>query len=185
MKLEYIDWDTDFVFHSEGSDDYYFAYLEFGRCSINRQTYVNKLKCTISPVRLSMRGVGAFRKGEHGEKSWIDTAYASSYAEPLKIKPMKDSLFHRVEHFIPMFAVDGANGSRWMAHTEDKDNWLVVRLDSVRNVQRSEIYFVRPTAGHAYLLEASLDGKEWFECGGHQDCKMQSPHTDLIGKECR
>lgn len=177
------------VFHPDGSDDYYFAYLEFGRRSTNRQTYVNKLEFnddgTIRPVKLSMEGVGALRKVEYGEKIRIDTAYASSYAAPLEIKPMKDSLFHRVEHFIPIFAVDGANGSRWMAHTEDKDNWLVVRLDSVRNVQRSEIYFVRPTAGHAYLLEASLDGKEWFECGGHQDCKMQSPHTDLIGKECR
>ena len=30
------------VFHPEGTDNYYFAYLEFGRRSTNRQTYVNQ-----------------------------------------------------------------------------------------------------------------------------------------------
>lgn len=32
------------VFNLEGTDNYYMAYLEFGRRSTNRQTYVNKLE---------------------------------------------------------------------------------------------------------------------------------------------
>lgn len=45
-------------------DDYYFAFLEFGRRSTNRQTYVNKLEFnddgTIRQVRVTLDGVGAF-----------------------------------------------------------------------------------------------------------------------------
>ncbi|WP_304841334.1 family 43 glycosylhydrolase, partial [Phocaeicola sartorii] len=50
------------VFNVEGTDDYYFAYLEFGRRSTNRQTYVNRLEFnddgTIRQVKLDMKGVG-------------------------------------------------------------------------------------------------------------------------------
>lgn len=176
------------VFNVEGSDDYYFAYLEFGRRSTNRQTYVNKLEFnedgTIRPVELSMKGVGALRKMDYGDKLNIDTVYASSVAPSLSIKPIKDPLFKRTECFVPSFAVDGENGSRWMPHSQDRDKWLVVKLDGIRKVHRSEIYFVRPTAGHAYLLEGSVDGRNWFVCGGHEEVRMQSPHNDLIEKEC-
>ena len=44
----------------------------------------------------------------------IDTVYASSIEVPLKIEPMKDPTCLRTEYFVPSFAVDGANGSRWM-----------------------------------------------------------------------
>ncbi len=54
------------VFNIPGTGDYYFAYLEFGRGSTNRQTYVNKLGFnadgTLQPVRLTMEGVGALKK---------------------------------------------------------------------------------------------------------------------------
>ena len=48
-----------------------------------------------------------------------------------------------------------------------------------------EIYFVRPTAGHAYVIEASIDGKVWQEFAVHQDRKMCSPHTDVLNKRFR
>ena len=82
--------------------------------------------------------------------------------------------------------VDGANGSRWMAAAEDSINpWIVADLGTVKKVRRSEMYFVRPTAGHAYVIEASMDGKVWQEFAVHQDRKMCSPHTDVLNKRFR
>ncbi|MGK9126381.1 family 43 glycosylhydrolase [Olivibacter sp. SA151] len=177
------------VFNLQGTDDYYFVFLEFGRRSTNRQTYVNRLEFnedgTIRPVDLTMKGVGALRGGKQEKKIQIVKVYASSVSEPLAIEPMKDSLFQRTEHFVPSFATDGANGSRWMANEGDSAKWIVVDLASVQQIRRSEVYFVRPTAGHAYLLEVSTDGKVWEKCGGSEEARMQSPHTDLIDKRCR
>ena len=177
------------VFHPEGTDDYYFAYLEFGRRSTNRQTYVNRLEFnedgTIRPVELDLNGVGALREVEREKPLKVDTVWASSTAEPLRIRPMKDSLCRRTEYFVPTFAIDGANGSRWMALDEDKEAWMVADLGKVKNIHRSEIYFVRPTAGHAYVLEGSTDGKHWETCGGHEDLRIQSPHTDMMEQSYR
>ena len=177
------------VFSPEGTDDYYFAYLEFGRRSTNRQTYVNRLEFnedgTIRPVELTLDGVGALRKVKREKKIKVDTIYASSIAEPLHIKPMKDTLCRRTEYFVPAFAADGANGSRWMAADRDNESWIVADLGTTRKVRRSEVYFVRPTAEHAYLLEGSSDGKVWEACGGHEDIRIQSPHTDAPGKKYR
>ena len=169
------------VFNTD-EDHYYFAYLEFGRRSTNRQTYVNRLEFnedgTIRPVKLSLDGVGPLRKVKGRKEIKADTVYASSTAAPLFIEPMKDDLCRRTEYFVPAFAVDGANGSRWMAAEGDKDKWLVADLGRSRKIRCSEIYFVRPTAGHAYQLEGSVDGTTWRKCGGHDDLRMQSPHVD-------
>lgn len=177
------------VFHPEGTDDYYFAYLEFGRRSTNRQTYVNRLEFnedgTIRPIELDLNGVGALREIKREKPLKIDTVWASSVAEPLRIKPMKDSLCHRTEYFVPAFAIDGANGSRWMALDEDKEAWIVADLGKERSIHQSEVYFVRPTAGHAYVLEGSSDGKHWEVCGGHDDLRIQSPHTDVVKQSYR
>jgi len=53
------------------------------------------------------------------------------------------------------------------------------------NVSRTELYFVKPTSGHSYLLECSLNGREWTRCGGHQDIQMRSPHVDKVGESAR
>lgn len=129
---------------------------------------------------------GALKKVKSDKKIKIDTVYASSIEVPLKIEPMKDPTCLRTEYFVPSFAVDGANGSRWMAAAEDSINpWIVADLGTVKKVRRSEIYFVRPTAGHAYVIEASMDGKVWQEFAVHQDRKMCSPHTDVLNKRFR
>lgn len=170
------------VFNLNGTDRYYFTFLEFGRRSTNRQTYVNQLHFrkdgTIIPVRLTMDGVGALRKVSRESKIHVKQVYASSVMDPLDIKPIKDSLFRRTEYFTPLFAIDGANGSRWMAARTDKEAWLKIDLGKVRENIRSEVYFVRPTAGHAYLLEGSLDGMSWQKCGGSENVVICSPHVD-------
>jgi len=177
------------VFNVPGTDDYYFAYLEFGRRSTNRQTYVNKLEFnedgTIRPVDLTLNGVGALHAVPHEKKIKVVNSIASSVRADLNIKRNQDTLFKRTESFLSQFAFDEANGSRWMAAAEDSTAWIMADLGKMQPVKRSEVYFVRPTAGHAYVLEYSVDGKAWKPCGGHQQVIMQSPHTDQLNIKAR
>ena len=175
------------VFNVKG--DYYFAFLEFGRNSTNRQTYVNRLEFnddgTIRPVEVSMEGVGALRKVKTPKPLTPIAVTASSTKEPMPIRHFKDERCQRTEHFTPKFATDDANGSRWMAEDGATNSQITIDLGSVRRIRQSDIYFVRPTAGHAYKLEGSADGAQWEECGGHTHVTKQSPHTDLLGGKFR
>ena len=178
------------VFNVEGTDDYYFVYLEFGRNSTNRQTYVNKLEFnkdgTIRKVKLDMNGVGALHGTVVEKPLKLADCYASSSRSPLKVRYFKDSRCQRTEFFDPSFAFDGANGSRWMAAEGDSlHRWVVADLGSVRRIGRSELYFVRPTGGHAYVLEGSVDGDNWVKCGGHDNFEKRSPHTDVVNEKFR
>lgn len=177
------------VFNVPGTDDYYFAYLEFGRRSTNRQTYVNKLEFnedgTIRPVDLTLNGVGALHTVTSGKKIKVVNSKVSSVRSDLVIKRNQDSLFRRTESFSSAFAFDDANGSRWMAAPEDTASWIVADLGKSKNIKRSEVYFVRPTAGHAYVLEYSTNGKTWKPCGGHPELVTQSPHTDNFNIKAR
>ncbi len=177
------------VFNLPGTDDYYIAYLEFGRASTNRQTYVNKLEFnddgSIKPVSLHLNGVGALKQLNATNPLKVISSEASSSRPDLVIKPMKDSLFKRTEIFYSNFAFDQANGSRWMASSEDGDPWLMADLGKIQPIKKSAIYFVRPTAGHAYQLEYSVDGKQWKMAGGHADLKIQSPHEDHLKIKAR
>jgi hypothetical protein len=177
------------IFNVPGTDDYYFAYLEFGRGSTNRQTYVNKIAFnedgTIRPVDLTLNGVGALHSMPHEKRIKVVNSRASSIRSDLIIKRNQDSLFKRTESFSSQFAFDGANGSRWMAAPEDSTSWMVADLGKSQNVKHSEVYFVRPTAGHAYVLEYSTDGKTWKPCGEHQQVFIQSPYTDRLNIKAR
>ncbi len=178
------------VFNVEGTDDYYLAFLEFGRNSTNRQTYVNKLEFnedgTIQQVKVDMEGVGALRQVQKENPLKVSSYYASSSKAPHKIRYFNDSRCQRTEFFDPSFAFDNANGSRWMAAEGDTlQTWLLADLGEVKSLKRSELYFVRPTAGHAYTLEGSTDGINWEKCGGHEEIEKRSPHTDIIDKKFR
>ena len=140
---------------------------------------------TIKPVKLDLDGVGALRRVKGKKKLDIDSVYASSVSLPLAIKPIKDTLCRRTEYFVPDFVIDGSNGSRWMADPADTDAWIVADLGRKRKIRQSEIFFVRPTAGHAYCLEGSVDGEHWQVCGGHDDLRVCSPHTDSVNQKFR
>lgn len=178
------------VFNVEGTDDYYFAFLEFGRNSTNRQTYVNKLMFnvdgTIQQVKVDMKGVGSLCQVTNDQPLKVTACYTSSSRAPLKIRHFKDERCQRTELFDPSFAFDNANGSRWMAAEGDTlQTWMVTDLGAVKPIKRSDLYFVRPTAGHAYTLEGSADGIQWEVCGGHKEIEKRSPHTDILNKEYR
>lgn len=170
-------------------DNYYFVFLEFGRRSTNRQTYVNKLEFnddgTIRQVAVSLDGVGALRHIDDYRELKPVAITASSTRKPHAIRYQNDRRCQRTEYFDATLATDGANGSRWMAADGDSVCWMVLDLGKSVGISRSEICFVRPTAGHAYLLEGSQDGIRWKRCGGHADVQRRSPHTDEINKTYR
>lgn len=179
------------VFNPEGTDDWYLVFLEFSRNSTNRQIYVNKLEFnkdgTIRQVNVDLNGVGALRPMKI-EGRRIDPLYmtASSVADPETIPYKLDKRCQRTEYFIPEFAADRSNGSRWMAASGDSVGaWLTADIGRIVDVGQSKIYFVRPTAGHAYSLEGSIDGVEWFPCGGHDDLRKMSPHCDKVNRSVR
>lgn len=171
-------------FNPKGSPQWYFVYLEFGRGSTNRQIYADKMNFnpdgTIQPIKLTKQGVGAIRPSTLRQPNLAlnATTTASSFRPEEKIGPRKDCSQDRTESFVPGFAVDGSNGSRWMAAREDNVPWFQVDLGAAREISRTEAYFVQPTHGHAYKIESSLDGKIWQPYGGHDDVRIQSPHRD-------
>jgi len=170
-------------------DDYYFAFLEFGRNSTNRQTYVNRMQFngdgSIRQVEVTLDGVGALSCVDEGRELKPVAMTASSVMEKKRIRYFNDSRCQRTEQFVAEFATDRANGSRWMAKEEDTDCWLMADLGEKRMIGRSELCFVRPTAGHAYVLEGSTDGQRWERCGGHTDVERKSPHVDEVRKAYR
>lgn len=170
-------------------DNYYLAFLEYGRWSTNRMTYVNKLEFnedgTIRQVDVNLNGVGYLRPSDHNDEIKIQSIEASSEAQRHIIRNNKDWRCHRTEMFVPEMAIDGANGSRWMAADDDTRPTLTIDLGSAQTIGLSEIAFVRPTAGHAYILEGSLDGQTWTRIGGHDDFQKRSPHVDKLGDSYR
>ena len=176
------------VFNVNGTDDYYLAFLEYGRWSTNRQTYANKMEFnsdgTIRQVNVDLNGVGYLHKNAKPGQLKIVHAEASSCAPDQRIRHNKDERCQRTETFVPEFAIDNMNGSRWMAANSDNNATMMIDLGKVTKIGRSEIAFVRPTAGHAYLLEGSRDGRQWDRIAAH-GLKKCSPQTDQIGKRYR
>jgi len=169
-------------FHPEGTDDWYFVHLEYGRGSTNRQTFAQKMSFnadgTIKPIALTNQGVGALRpvSTRSPNLALAGTATASSVRPDWKIKSSPS--LNRTETFAPDLAIDDSNGSRWMAAVGDTTPWWEIDLGAARDIVGTEAYFVKPAAGHAYKLEASLDGKTWTPYGGHTDVVRRSPHVD-------
>ena len=170
-------------------DDYYFAFLEYGRRGTNRQTYVNKLLFnedgTIRQVEVTLDGVGALGKVLEGRALKPVAMTASSTMNARSIRHNQDRRCQRTEQFVAAFAADESNGSRWMAAEEDTLCWLMADLGEKRMIGRSELSFVRPTTGHAYVLEGSNDGQRWERCGGHAEVQRRSPHVDEVKKAYR
>ncbi len=169
----------------KGTDQWVFVYLEYGRSSTNRQIFADKLNFnedgTIQPVKLTKAGVGALVPAADASTNLAlgATATASSTQADATIPTDKGGPpLDRVEDFAAGNAIDDSNGSRWMAARNDAAAWWQLDLGAPRDIQRTEAYFVKPAAGHAYKLESSLDGKTWQPYGGHEDVILQSPHTD-------
>lgn len=166
-----------------GTDDWYFIHLEFGRSSTNRQIFGQKMEFnadgTIQAITLTNQGIGALRSAPPlGPNLAIESSATASSVRPdwkISFTPPSPG---RIETFSPELALDGSNGTRWMAAPGDASPWFQVDLGEARDIQRTEAYFVKPAAGHAYKLEWSLDGQNWQPYGGHDEVILRSPHRD-------
>ena len=179
-------------FNPKGSEQWYFAYLEYGRSGTNRQVWVDKMNFnadgTIQPIQLTLQGVGALRpNGETAEVNLAigKSATASSILPDYKVPVIADKRINRTETYTPINALDASNGTRWLARADDNAAWFQIDLGEARDIKRTEAYFVKPTAGHAYRLEYSLDAQTWQPYGGHDDLRMQSPHNDARAVRAR
>jgi len=180
------------VFNPKGSEQWYFVYLEYGRGGTNRQVSANKMYFnpdgTIQPVQLNKEGVGAIRPALSSDKPNLalhKSAIASSIRPDYRVPHRADPQLDRVENYAPNNALDGSNGTRWLAADGNTEAWYRLDLGEIRNIQRTELYFVKPTGGQAYRLEFSLDGKSWHPYGGHENVIVQSPHTDVKSARAR
>lgn len=176
----------------QGSEQWYFAYLEYGRSGTNRQVRADKMNFnpdgTIQPIDLTLQGVGALRPDPNYDTPNLalgKNATASSTSPDLRIPPINDSRLNRIEGFDPTNALDVSNGSRWLALENETNAWYQLDLGEPHDINRTELYFVKPTAGHAYRLEFSLDGQTWHPYGGHDGIRIQSPHTDIKSVQAR
>lgn len=177
-------------FNPQGTDRWFFVYLEYGRSSTNRQVLAAEMffnpDGTLQPIKLEPKATYALRVDPAYAKpnlALAATATASSHQPERRIPPIADQTLNRIETFGPANAHDGSNGSRWMASPDDSQPWFQLDLGRVRRVERTELYFVTPTLGHTYQLEASTDGRRWRTVGGSTQPRIQSPHTDAdIGR---
>ena len=171
-------------FHPQDSEQWFFVYLEYGRGGTTRQIYADKMNFnpdgTIQPIKLTKTGVGALRPVADPSPNLAlgATATASSTLPNARVQPRKFQELDRVETYAPANALDGLNGTRWLADPKDASPWFQVDLGAPRDIRRTEAYFVKPAAGHAYRLEWSLDGQAWQPYGGHDDVVLRSPHRD-------
>jgi len=171
-------------FHPQGSDQWYFVYLEYGRSGTTRQIYADKMNFNpdgiIQLIKLTKAGVGALRPlADSSPNLALDCrATASSIRPNYRVRLSKDPSLDRVETYAPANALDGFNGTRWLADAGDTNAWFQVDLGAPRDIRRTEAYFVKPAAGHAYRLEWSLDGSKWRPYGGHDEVILCSPHRD-------
>lgn len=195
------------VFQVPGTDDFIFVYLEYGEGGTTRQVFANRMHFntdgTIEPVIADNKGIGYLARPATKANNIATGAVvtASSYREPKtvsqSIETNPNALINignnfkgptvetvsRTFSYTPQLAVDGSNGTRWLAKTDDHQPWLMIDLGKTRNIGSCEMYFVFPSLGHAWQLQRSDDGVNWQTCATQQEIAVRSPHiASKIGK---
>lgn len=184
------------VFYDKETDQYIFLYLEYGDGGTTRQVYANRMEFnedgTIKTLVPDSRGVGYLGTPEIRRKNLALEShfYASSEKAPrtssvsIETQPNhplaeKGSVknFTRTHTYQAAWVADDSNGSRWMADDADSSPFITVDLKSVRNVGECDFFFTRPTEGHSWRLEKSVDGKIWKTCAEQSSVAIRSPHV--------
>ncbi len=183
-----------FAFKLNNSDDWIFAYLEYGIGGTSRQVYAARMEFnpdgTIKPILLDRHGVGPLSKNNQPEPIDLSHAIASasSIREPLTVQPRRlpndvqlfvhlpEVLPSRIHEFVAGNAIDNSNFTEWWAAPEDSQRWWQVDLGVDTKVERCEIFFAHPTMGHACVVEKSLDGKSWQTALEEKSRVIRSPH---------
>jgi beta-xylosidase len=182
------------VFQFPGTDDFVFVYLEFGQGGTTRQVYADKLTFnedgTIQPVHLTHRGVGPVgNEPQQVNIALAGTSSASSEKAPwqhdYKVDTDPNNNGPRVpitlsRTFEAKNAIDGSNGTCWVANASDQAAWWQLDLGSVKTIDHVEMAFTEPTLGHSWTLEKSTDGQKWQVCTDQKDVTIRSP--DIAAK---
>jgi beta-xylosidase len=192
------------VFEMAGTGQYVFFYLEYGNGYTTRQVFANKLDFnadgTIKPVKVDRTGIAALLKNSYPATIKPLTVKASGFKADSLIKSVIDTAIsgiagisprdkgngviavQRVMNGKPENAVDGNNGTFWMAPGTDVQPWLEADLGSVKNINKCELYFVASSLGHTWKLEKSIDGKKWVTVKTSTEQVLKSPEVaDKIG----
>ena len=187
------------MFYDEGTDEYIFLYLEYGDGGTTRQVYANRMEFnddgTIKTLIPDMRGVGYLAASQEtrpnlalqshfyasSEKS-PRTSVVNIETQPNQPLPEKGSVksYTRTHTYQATHVADESNGTRWMAADTDSSPFITVDLKEIRKVGECQLYFTRPTEGHTWRLEKSIDGKHWQMCAEQGKVQVCSPH---IAKE--
>jgi len=183
------------VFYDEDSDTYMFFYLEFGEGSTTRQVFADKMEFnadgTIKTIVPGFEGVGYLNNAPDKRINLAPQAKAvASSAKTTRVstekvytdfsgpEPDEASSIVATREFTyePQNAIDGSNGTRWMASGDDKRPHLTLDFGEVKKLNNCEMAFTFPAFGHAWILEKSLDGKSWEVCGIQNEAVARSPH---------
>ena len=184
------------VFYDVDSDSYLFTYLEFGEGSTTRQVFVDRMQFnpdgTIKTIVPDFKGVGYLKNVPDNRVNLALNAKvsASSHKEERvstkKVetdqnnpKPNEGSVVvaSRTFTYLPQNAVDGSNGTRWVASGDDKTPNLTLDFGKVMSLNRCEMFFTLPAFGHTWILEKSTDGKQWQVCDIQNEKAVRSPHV--------
>ena len=150
---------------------------------------------TIKTLIPDMRGVGYLAASQEtrpnlalqshfyasSEKS-PRTSVVNIETQPNQPLPEKGSVksYTRTHTYQATHVADESNGTRWMAADTDSSPFITVDLKEIRKVGECQFYFTRPTEGHTWRLEKSIDGKHWQMCAEQGKVQVCSPH---IAKE--
>lgn len=184
------------IFYDEKTDEYIFLYLEYGDGGTTRQVYANRMEFnedgTIKTLVPDMRGVGYLSAPQETRRNLAlqadfrassekapRTAVVDIETQPNDPLPEKASVkkYTRTHTYQAAHVGDESNGTRWMAAVTDSSPYITVDLKEMRNVGECQFYFTKPTEGHTWRLEKSVDGKHWQVCAEEKKLQARSPHV--------
>lgn len=184
------------IFYDEKTDEYIFLYLEYGDGGTTRQVYANRMEFnedgTIKTLVPDMRGVGYLSAPQETRRNLAlqadfrassekapRTAVVDIETQPNDPLPEKASVkkYTRTHTYQAAHVGDESNGTRWMAAVTDSSPYITVDLKEMRNVGECQFYFTKPTEGHTWRLEKSVDGKHWQVCAKEKKLQARSPHV--------
>ncbi len=139
------------------NDKYYIIYHQHNQphedgAGVFRQTCADLMEFnddgTIREVTPTQTGIGNLKPLLHQESNIA----AGKYATATSVKSGS---------YIPEFAFDNNNASKWCSLSNTYPQSLTVHLDGIYDISRIETSFEYPTLAYKYRIETSPDNKTW------------------------
>ena len=159
--------------------DYYIVYHRHDNPHSNRgfhrQVCIDKMEFKngkILPVKGTHKGVGALGKLETQGKNL-------AFGKKVTASSSYDS------NFRPEYAVDDNNGTLWRPAGMGQE-WLEIDLGKKERIRTIRTQWEYGTQFYQYLIETSIDGKNWEIFADKRDNRLAgSPMSDFGDKEAR